>query len=193
MHEFGIYEGLVGFFSLAVLLAILWFKKQNPWYLLAFSLFWLYLMMLVDVVIFPIPILREFQIIPGQQLGWRYVLQQVNLIPFNYVIQNNASPGAILNEILSNLLITLPFGFGLNFLVHIQERKVIWLAFLTGLGLETAQLCVSLFVGAYRTVDVTDVILNAFGFLLGYILFRLFAWLYQHGLNEFVEDVVRHA
>ncbi len=187
MHDFGIFEWSIGLLILTVLLVIFWRRKHNPWYLLVFSFFWLYLMMLVSAVLFPIPLEREF-ILQGR-LDATYILSQVNLTPFKYLILFDGAPTAIFYEIMDNILLTIPFGFGLSFLIHIKARDFFWLAFALGFGIETVQFGMSLFVGPYRTVDVTDVILNALGVLLGYALFHLFAWFWRCGLGAFVDEV----
>lgn len=160
--------------------------------MLTFSVFWLYLLLLVSAVIFPIPLESNFWSEPGQSVV-QAVLSRVNLIPFNYLIQFDGAPTAILYEIMDNILLTIPFGFGLNFLVRLKAQRVLWVSLALGLGLESAQLLVSFFVGPYRTVDVTDVILNASGVLLGYTIFKGFAWLYRRGLGAFVDEVVQRA
>ena len=190
MHDFGILEWFIGLLGLIVFLVILWIRKHSVWYLLTFSVFWLYLLMLVDVLIFPLPLGSDLQVLPGQQT-WQMVLRQVNPIPFEYLIQADGSTGAILNELLSNILLAMPLGFGLNFVTRVKPSNFVWQALLIGLFFEAAQLGVSLFLGvAYRTVDVTDVILNTAGILLGYSTFRLFAWLYRRGLGAYIAEVV---
>lgn len=55
----------------------------------------------------------------------------------------------------------------------------------------------------YRVIDINDAILNAFGVLIGYGMFRIFAWLYlrvtqrfaskHRGLTAYIYDVARRA
>jgi len=186
--DFDILSWLIGLLVLIPLLAFLWRRRRDIWVLLTFSLFWLYLLLLVSAVIFPIPLESNFWSEPGQSVV-QAVLSRVNLIPFNYLIQFDGAPTAILYEIMDNILLTIPFGFGLNFLVRLKAQHVLWVSLVLGLGLESAQLLISFFVGPYRTVDVTDVILNASGTLLGYTIFRLFTWLWHRGLGAFVDEV----
>jgi len=57
---------------------------------------------------------------------------------------------------------------------------MLFLAAGAGLVIETAQFLVSLGIGGrYRGVDINDVLLNAAGVLIGYGLFRVFAWMYR--------------
>jgi glycopeptide antibiotics resistance protein len=84
-----------------------------------------------------------------------------------------------LRFLVYNILLTLPFGFGINFLTRMNVKKIISVSIFLGLGLEIAQLLLSLALRyPYRVVDINDAIINAFGVLLGYGLFKLFAWLY---------------
>jgi len=74
-------------------------------------------------------------------------------------------------------MLTIPFGFGINFLTRIKPGNIIWLAITIGLGFELYQLLMSLvFRSGIRAVDINDSILNGTGVLLGYVLFRVFAW-----------------
>jgi glycopeptide antibiotics resistance protein len=49
-----------------------------------------------------------------------------------------------------------------------------------GLGIEASQLAISLLLGVcYRSVDINDVLLNACGVLVGYMLYCICAWIYS--------------
>jgi glycopeptide antibiotics resistance protein len=82
-------------------------------------------------------------------------------------------------EIAGNIILTVPFGFGINFLARLNPKNALWLALTIGLGFELSQLIISLvFRSGFRTVDINDAILNTFGVLIGYSLFRIFALVY---------------
>jgi glycopeptide antibiotics resistance protein len=81
--------------------------------------------------------------------------------------------------IVDNVVLTIPFGFGVSFLVRIKARDFVWLPFAVGLVFEISQLIISLaFRSGFRAVDINDVLLNGTGVLIGYVAFRLFAWTY---------------
>ena len=106
-----------------------------------------------------------------------FTLSRVNFIPFRYLSFFNSY--VIVLEITRNILLTIPFGFGINWITKVKPKAMIWVATAVGLMIEFTQLIVSLGIaGVYRTVDITDVILNATGVLLGYGFFRVFASLY---------------
>jgi glycopeptide antibiotics resistance protein len=59
-------------------------------------------------------------------------------------------------------------------------------ALAVGLSTEGIQLLISLaFQSAFRSVDINDTLLNAFGVLVGYAVFLMFAWLYRTLLARF--------
>ncbi len=192
-YDFGIQEWLMGFAILAGLLTFFWRQKWSIWRLLFFSVFWLYLLLLVKSTLFPIPINGERWTPAGMQ-PWQYTLQQVNLIPFKYLMEPNmASINHLFGEILNNILLSLPFGFGIRFFSQLKRHQFIGLALLAGFSIETAQLTLSLLFDRYHTIDITDVILNGLGVLVGYTLFNLFAWLHQQGLGAYIDEVVQRS
>jgi glycopeptide antibiotics resistance protein len=78
-----------------------------------------------------------------------------------------------------NILLTIPFGFGISFVSHLRPKDFLWLPFAIGFGIETAQLLISLLLQyPYRVIDINDALLNAAGVLVGYALFRIFARLF---------------
>jgi len=99
----------------------------------------------------------------------------INLIPFNF--GDCSILDLCVRSIIENIILTIPFSFGINFLVKIKTKYIFRLAFVVGFGFEFSQLVISLaFRSAFRTIDINDVILNGMGVLIGYALFRAFAW-----------------
>ena len=181
--DFGIMEWLIGIAILIVLLPILWRQKRSPSHLFFFSVFWVYLLIVIDVTIFPIPLPDAGMFLAKQQIT--FVLSHVNFAPFNYLSDPYVNPHIVFLEIFRNVLLTIPFGFGVSFIVQFKARDFLWLAIAVGLAIEIAQLVISLGVGVYRTVDITDVLLNATGVLLGHLFFRAFAWLVSKMTQRF--------
>lgn len=157
---------------LAVVLFILWRKKRSVPYLICFSLFWVYMLMAIDKVFFPIPL--------DAHLNDPFILSpwaRIRLIPFYFA--GNPSVREIIEALAYNMLLTLPFGFGINFIANIKTKKVLFLCVAVGVGTEMLQLIISVLISyPYRVVDITDTITNALGVLLGYLIFRLFGYIY---------------
>jgi glycopeptide antibiotics resistance protein len=147
-------------------------------YLVFVFLFGLYLLDAARLTIFPIALPASF----GDRSSFSFILSRINLIPLNFGGMLSLSRGVIFENLAGNLILTLPFGFGIHFVSQRKSRitagQFLWLSFLPGLVVEFTQLVVSLMVGvAYRGVDINDVLLNALGAWMGYAFFRIFAWL----------------
>ena len=127
----------------------------------------------------------------------------VNLMPF-YFGQFGLGERELL-FLIYNTILTLPFGFGINFLTSMSFKKIVRVSILLGLGLEVAQFLISLILRyPYRVIDINDSIFNSCGVLLGYGLFKLFARMYlliikpetsnkgelTHYLNEVVHQKI---
>jgi len=161
---------LIGLGILCILLPLVWWQKRNLSYLLFFSVFWVYLLAVVDVVIFPIAVG-----VGNSNTAFR---ANINLIPFYFGGCSTLINFCAIN-IIGNTVLTIPFGFGINFLAKIKPKNSFWLAIIVGFVFEFSQLVISLaFKSRSHVVDVNDVILNGLGVLLGYALFRCFAWAY---------------
>jgi glycopeptide antibiotics resistance protein len=184
--EFNGTAWLVGVCALAVLLLDL--RPRGRYYLFFFAIFGVYLIQLVSVVLFPFPL-------PDNSVGFHFgsVLEQLafmqayrslNLIPF-YFGDCWENSRACASGIIENILMTIPFGLGIRFVVRLRPRDFVWLPAALGLTLESAQLALDLWAGgAYRAVDTNDVLFNALGVWIGYGLFRVFAWFYLWAISH---------
>lgn len=150
-------------------ISIMKLRGKSTVYLLPFSLMGIYLLIVIGLTLFPIPIPFDGNINFKDQIA--SVIYRINLVPFRYLSWFTVRP--LLFEILMNILLTIPFGFLMNFLSKINWVNFLWISIASGLAIETSQLIMSLFVGPYRTVDISDVILNTLGTLLGLLLFKL--------------------
>ena len=169
--------------SLGILTAMLIFlRHKRRWaYLFCFSLFWLYLMVVASLVFFPVPLVDVS--IPRQPID--EILARINWTPFNFRYLYSANSTTIFEQVVGNVLLTIPFGLFLPFIAHFKAGKFFWLAAGVGFIIETMQLTACLLVGfAYRGIDINDVMLNGLGALLGYLCFR--------GLTHLVKFLPAH-
>jgi glycopeptide antibiotics resistance protein len=194
MLEFFPYPFLFGLALLFVFLIDLR-RKQPLAFLFFFSLFWIYLLFLIGLTLFPIPSFTY----PLHRAEFVYILSRINWLPFR--IGSPFPVYFIIPDVIGNILATIPFGFGIPFLKRIRPGEMVLFS-LIGLVIELSQLTISLYLAmAYRTVDITDVITNCIGVWLGYGLFRGFAWLYanwkdkpgnpQTGFSKYLSEVTR--
>lgn len=181
---------------LAALAVIVWRRKRSLPYLFCFVVFGIYLLFAVERVFFPIRTLEFY----GSEVAPVHFEPVINLIPFNFDF--SFIPHVVLMQIFQNVLLTVPFGFGISFLVPVRARDMLWLAPALGLGIEVIQLGIALLLRyPYRIIDVNDVLLNAFGVWIGYGIFKIFARLYlwaarrfafvQRGLGAYILEVAQ--
>ena len=164
----------IGVIALFIVLIILWKQKKSFSYLFFFSIFGMYMLGVVSVIVFPFPLG-----IPAPNFK-----PSINLIPLNF---GDCSIAMLcIRNIYENILLTIPFGFGVNFIARIKSKNIVWLALAVGFTFEITQLVISFFFkSAFRSVDINDVILNVTGVLLGYGIFRIFGWLYIFVTDRF--------
>jgi len=177
--DFDITVWAIGILSLMLILIFLLYKKQSVSYLFCFSIFWIYLLFVMRETLFPISLSTYNANIFG---GEAYFWASVNLIPF-YFGPLAALQAAWYGFIL-NIVLTMPFGFGINFLARLKVLCIFLIALVVGLTIEGIQFVISTMIGyLYRVIDVNDLIANAIGVLIGYILFRIFAYFYTKIIN----------
>lgn len=98
-------------------------------------------------------------------------LETANLIPFRDLKSNHN--GAI-REIILNTVMTMPFGFLYPIIKKQGILKTFVSTFLFSLAIELAQLMSAWWGGlSSRSFDITDLITNTFGGLIGYIIFLI--------------------
>lgn len=167
---------LIGLSILVCFLFVFWRQRRGLPYLLFFSIFWLYLLVVVSTVLFPIVI--------NLQDSQASFFPTVNFLPFYF--GDCSVPFSCGKDVILNILLTIPFGFGINFLLRVKPRSFLWLAPTIGLMFELAQLLVLLlFKSRFHAIDINDAIFNGLGVLIGYAIFRVFAWLYVEIAEHF--------
>ena len=164
-----------------IILAFIIFAKKNsirPLYFIGTQCLILYLICLVEVVLFPLPTADKIASMNSYE---------GQFIPFNFVldIARDKSLGSVL-QVMLNILMTVPFGFFFKFFLNIKRRNIILLTFLLSLSIELAQLTGLFFTypGSYRLFDVDDLIMNTLGGFLGTVL--------ANNVNELVPDFYKN-
>ena len=148
-----------------------WRKTRNVPYLFCLAVFSIYLIKLVDVVLFPIPLYGQYA---AEMRRETPLFIRMNLIPL-YFGEFGLSPNHF-RSLIENILLTIPFGFGILFIARINKKFLYWLPLAVGLGTEGSQLIISEVVGyAYRVIDVNDIIFNALGVAMGLLGFWCFS------------------
>jgi len=137
-------------------------------------LFVAWMVFVLMITLYPLPMTKMK--VPGAK--------GVNFIPFENMLKEiSGIPGKraflkshVLENIIGNIFLFVPFGI---FLPIVSSRfrsfgKVLLFGLFLSVSIEFFQ-SISRELGVYRSVDVDDVILNAFGIILGFIVFKIFS------------------
>ena len=149
--------------------------KKSFVYLLSFTLFSIYLFKVLDYTLIQyqsLLLLRHFM--PNLRLNGVEAGKTLNLIPLIALTPQD------LKTSLLNILLFVPFGFGLPFIANVRMKTVVALGALLSILIEVLQLVTGLMAKiTFRIADINDVIFNTIGVAIGYMLFVGFIRLYR--------------
>jgi len=142
-------------------------RGRNVVYVALFTVFFVYGFKVLDYTLFQFQsllLLQHFDsnlILNGVPDG-----ERLNLMPVVTL------ESADVRTSLLNVAMMVPFGLGLPFLTGLRWRSVVTAGALVSVAIELLQLVTGLLGGiTFRVADVNDVIFNATGAGLGYLLF----------------------
>lgn len=151
-------------------------KRRSFVYLLFFTIFYVYIVAVLDYTIFQFQSLFLLNYVSPNHLILKghTVKQGLNLVPLV------ALRLADLKTSLLNILMLVPFGFGLPFITKLRMRGVIVAGALFSVTIELLQLLTGLMAHmTFRTADINDLLFNTLGTAIGYLLFIRFMRIYQ--------------
>ncbi len=153
-------------------------RNKGVRYLINMVLFGLYLFEVINVLFFPFYVQSNWpdNITKNEVLR---TLGDVNLSPL-YFLSFSDRPFSlqwVLVDFGLNLLLTIPFGFGISYFKKPNFFRLCLWAVGAGLSLETLQLVLKLIFNNYHVVDINDVILNTMGVFIGALLYQVANWI----------------
>ena len=116
----------VGLIILIGIVFLMWRKKKDKVYLLILFAFGLYILFLLRVTLFPIPLYSS-----RASIDFPYSPRNLNLIPL-YFGECRILRYCLFGSI-ANVYLTIPFGFGVYFLSRVNKKKVFWFSIFIGL------------------------------------------------------------
>lgn len=168
----------IDFTALALLYVFVFFKKwkiKGKDILLVNSLLYLYLSFVLYFTLMPVITSIPFVL--------NHPYTPMNLVPFIDVLMGR---GDFLRQVVLNIIMTMPFGF----LFPLTQKKnagffkTVFFCFLMSLGIELLQPLIN----GFRSSDITDLITNVIGGILGYGFYVIFkpvtAWILKHLKTE---------
>jgi glycopeptide antibiotics resistance protein len=112
---------------------------------------------------FVIYILCLFHVVTFQDVSW----STSNFIPFKEMLRYDFGTMMFYKNVLGNMIMFIPFGFFTSYFLTIKDKyKIFILSIITSITIETTQLMIG------RVFDVDDILLNVFGGLIGYLVYR---------------------
>jgi glycopeptide antibiotics resistance protein len=151
-------------------------KKKSLAYLIFFTIFYVYIVKVLDYTLIQfqsLVLLKHFM--PGLILNGQTAGEDMNLIPLITLTAQD------LKTSLLNILLLIPFGFGLPFITNFRMKKIVVIGALFSILVEFLQLITGHMAKVtFRIADINDVIFNTVGVAIGYILFVGFVRIYRH-------------
>jgi glycopeptide antibiotics resistance protein len=146
-------------------------RGRNALYVALFTVFFVYCFKVLDYTLFQFQSLLVLQLFdPNLILNGVPDDQRLNLVPVA------ALQSADIRTSLLNVAMMVPFGLGLPFLTGLRWGSVVAAGALVSVAIELLQLVSGMLGGiTFRVADVNDVIFNATGAGLGYLLFAAVA------------------
>ena len=129
-------------------------------------LFAIYLFLIIWIILFKLSVSIE-------QLPH---FRSFNLIPFYYPNETTYQ----IKEVLENMIIFIPFGLYLKTL-NINSERTVFLGFLLSLSLELSQ-----YIFGIGASDITDLITNTIGVLVGVGLYFLLKKIFKEKTNKII-------
>ncbi len=162
-----IWLGIVAFLSAK--------KHKSLTYLLFFTVFYIYIYKVLDSTIFEFQsllIIKYFM--PDLMLNGLTAVKGTNLVPLLGLTARD------IRTSLLNILLFMPFGFGLPFITSFGFKKIVVIGTLFSIAIEFLQF-ISGFMAqiTFRITDINDVIFNTIGVAIGYVLFFVFVRIYR--------------
>ena len=154
----------IDFAILALLYAFVFFRKWSSKgrdILLVNTLMYVYLSFVLYFTLMPviasIPSILSHAYIP------------MNLVPFIDVLE---SRGDFFRQVVLNIIMTIPFGFLFPLTKNRNGKflRTVFFCFLMSFGIEILQPLIN----DFRSSDITDLITNVIGGVIGYVLFVFF-------------------
>jgi glycopeptide antibiotics resistance protein len=143
-------------------------KRKKLIYLILFTIFYIYLFKVLDYTLFQFQSLLLLKLfLPGLILKGQTAEKSMNLIPLMRLTQEDIKTS------LLNILLMIPFGFGLPVITTIRTKKVVVIGMLFSISIELLQFITGYIAHmTFRIADINDVIFNTLGVVVGYMLIR---------------------
>ncbi len=154
---------IIDFIVLIVMYIFIFYKKwksQGKDVLLVNTIMYIYLSFVLYFTLMPI--------ITSLPFIFNHPYDSMNLVPFIDVLNGR---GDFIRQVVLNVIMTIPFGFLLPLVKkNVKLLKIIFYTFLLSLSIELLQPLIN----GVRSSDITDLITNVVGGIIGYVIYLIF-------------------
>lgn len=162
----------VDFIVLIILYIFIFYKKwkaKGNDVLLVNTTMYIYLSFVLYFTLMPIIVSLPFI--------FNHPYDSMNLVPFIDVLNGR---GDFIRQVVLNVIMTIPFGFLLPLVKkNVKLLRIIFYTFLLSLSIELLQPLIN----GIRSSDITDLITNVIGGIIGYVIYLIFKPLTSKILN----------
>lgn len=127
---------------------------------------------------FVIYIMSLFYVVTFQDVSW----STSNFIPFKEMFRYEFGSFLFLKNVIGNMIMFMPYGFFISYFLKADKKStIIYLSIIVSLTIEVTQLMIG------RVFDVDDIMLNIFGGLIGFYIYK-FVYLIKGHLPKFLKN-----
>ena len=164
---------LVDFVVLIIIYFLKFYKKwkeKGRDVLFVNTLMYIYLSFVLYFTLMPI--------ITSLPFIFNHPYDSMNLVPFIDVLNGR---GDFVRQVGLNVIMTIPFGFLVPFIKkeNVKLLKIVFYTFILSLGIELLQPLIN----GVRSADITDLLTNVMGGIIGYVMYLIFKPLTTKILN----------
>lgn len=183
---------LIFFLVLLMFSYLIYKRKKRPYKFWIIGLFVFYILIVINIVLFPIYIYsKEMLNKLHSELG--QYLTYIQIVPFK-TISNTFKTSGWKIQVIGNILLLFPFPVLLGVIkgCKFSVKKTFFLGFIFSLSIELSQLLLSIITGfPSRIADIDDLMLNTFGILLGILTYLLIQKIKL--LNNVLEKFIKNS
>lgn len=172
---------LISFVIVVPLVVYMIIKKEKISKIVLYSMFIIYISGALAQICLPInyrgtSIVENIKSFPYNEF--------IYIIPFHqkyFDINRTDEVVRLIKSYILNIILTIPFGILFPLVKKVNVRYMIMISIFVGLLAETLQLLIGMLFGnQFRIIHIDDVIMNALGVIIGYILLNIFTSKYNY-------------
>lgn len=168
-----------GFILFVLCCFYLLFRKTSPARIIKFAICYIYLVCVVAVTLFPLPV---DPVTKGIFSELQYKFKPLRTV--SSTLEEGLSFTAV-KQLFGNVILFIPYGFSLGFKKRTIIGCLLFCMFFP-LFIEGFQLCYGLLTGIYyRVVDIDDFLLNTIGAGIGILITTLLPHSYKERVSNY--------